>query len=265
MVATFAIGDVHGNVDALRDLLAKLLPHVATDDDVVFLGDYIDRGADSKACIDEILSFRHRVEAAVTCLLGNHEEWLLATMDDYSRHSWMLGMEGITTVRSYSERAAWILLSAIASTGPAFFMDHAPLPYETFFDAMPEAHRLFLRSLPRVHVTADAICAHAGLDPSVPTVDGQAARAFTWGAPNFPDGYVGETPVVYGHFNNAVLDASGWPHPRMVANTIGIDTIAHGVLTAVRLPDLMVFQSTGKQGVGGTGHGRRADAGTGSA
>jgi hypothetical protein len=110
---------------------------------------------------------------------------------------------------------------------------------------MPQAHRSFLRSLRRVHVTAHAICAHAGIDPNVPTVEGQSARTFIWGAPDFPDGYAGETPVVYGHFDNAVLDASGWPHPRITARTLGIDTIAHGVLTAVRLPDRKVLQSTG--------------------
>ena len=242
-MATFAIGDIHGNVDALRDLLGKLEPQLAPDDEVVFLGDYIDRGPDSKACIDEVLAFRHRVKAAVTCLLGNHEEWLLTTMNDYARHSWLIGMDALTTVRSYSAEAERTIVSAMASKGPAFFMERAPLPYDAFFDAMPEAHRVFLRSLRRVHVTADAICAHAGIDPDVPTVEDQAARTFTWGAPDFPDGYVGETPVVYGHFHNAVLDASGWPHPRITPRTLGIDTIMHGVLTAVRLPERRVFQS----------------------
>jgi hypothetical protein len=49
--------------------------------------------------------------------------------------------------------------------------------------------------------------------------------------------------VIYGHFNNAVLDAAGWPHPRITQHALGIDTISHGVLTAVRLPDRKVFQS----------------------
>jgi hypothetical protein len=40
-----------------------------------------------------------------------------------------------------------------------------------------------------------------------------------------------------------VLDAQGWPHPRIAGATIGLDTISHGVLTAVRLEDRRVFQS----------------------
>lgn len=255
-MATFAIGDIHGNVDALRDLLARLEPQLAPADDVVFLGDYIDRGPDSKPCIDEVLAFRHRVTAAVTCLLGNHEEWLLTTMNDHARHSWLIGMDALTTVRSYSEEAERTIVSAMTSMGPAFFMEHVPLPYHAFFDAMPGAHRMFFRSLQRVHVTAEAICAHAGIDPGVTTLEEQAARTFTWGVPAFPDAYEGELPVVYGHFNNAVLDVSGWPHPRIVANTIGVDTIAHGVLTAVRLPDRQVFQSTGSGTRGRGRHGR---------
>jgi serine/threonine protein phosphatase 1 len=46
-------------------------------DTIVFLGDYIDRGPDSRACIDATLDFRGRSAARVVCLRGNHEDWLL--------------------------------------------------------------------------------------------------------------------------------------------------------------------------------------------
>ena len=93
------------------------------------------------------------------------------------------------------------------------------------------------------HVTADGSCAHAGIDPTVPTIEDQSARTLRWGAAGFPDEYKGELPVIYGHSNNAVLDAAGWPHPRITRHALGIDTISHGVLTTVRLPDRNVFQS----------------------
>jgi diadenosine tetraphosphatase ApaH/serine/threonine PP2A family protein phosphatase len=64
-----------------------------------------------------------------------------------------------------------------------------------------------------------------------------------WGAGSFPHGYDGAEVVVYGHRNNAALNADGWPAPMIVGRTIGVDTISHGVLTAVRLPDQRVFQS----------------------
>ena len=72
---------------------------------------------------------------------------------------------------------------------------------------------------------------------------GSVELAFIWGAGSFPYGYTGVETVVYGHHNNAALNADGWPTPKIMGRTIGIDTIAHGVLSAVRLPDRKVFQS----------------------
>ncbi len=64
-----------------------------------------------------------------------------------------------------------------------------------------------------------------------------------WGAAAFPQGYKGEDVVVYGHHSNAVVGAEGWPAPAIVGRTIGLDTISHGVLSAVRMPDQRLFQS----------------------
>ena len=59
-MATVAIGDIHGNREALEDLLARLEVALQTYDTVMFLGDYIDRGSDSKGCIDRILQCSRR-------------------------------------------------------------------------------------------------------------------------------------------------------------------------------------------------------------
>jgi hypothetical protein len=67
--------------------------------------------------------------------------------------------------------------------------------------------------------------------------------AFVWGTDDFLDSYDGDEMVVYGHWGNAVVDADGWPWPCVGNRTIGIDTISHGVLTALRLPDGRIFQS----------------------
>ena len=105
-MATVAIGDIHGQVKPLCDLLERVRPNIGAGDTVVFLGDYIDRGRDTKACIDAILEFTASVPADVVCLRGNHEAWMLETRDDYTRHSWLLGMKALTTIRSYSAEAA---------------------------------------------------------------------------------------------------------------------------------------------------------------
>ncbi len=242
-MSTVAIGDVHGNVAALCDLLRQLENEVSAEDVVVFLGDYIDRGADSRGCIDRILSFRAETPADVVCLRGNHEDWLLRTKADYTRHSWLVGMEGFETIGSYSREAERALRDALRAAGLRAYQDGCALPYDVFFDAVPPAHQAFFERLAVYVENNDCICTHAGLDPSVSRVADQLPQSLIWGNPSFPDEYVGERTVVYGHWNNAVSDGSGWPSPRICGTTIGIDTISYGVLTAVRLPDKRVFQS----------------------
>jgi serine/threonine protein phosphatase 1 len=59
-MATLAVGDIHGYLPPLVDLLAQLGDAATAADVIGFLGDYIDRGPDSKRCIDAILEFRER-------------------------------------------------------------------------------------------------------------------------------------------------------------------------------------------------------------
>ena len=107
---------------------------------------------------------------------------------------------------------------------------------------MPEAHRQFFRSLALCHETPECFCSHGGVDPAAASLDGQEA-AYVWGARGFPRDYAGAQTVIYGHMNNAQVDDDDWPHPRVVGRTYGLDTIAHGVLTAIRLPGPYVLQS----------------------
>jgi serine/threonine protein phosphatase 1 len=242
-MATIAVGDIHGNLLALNDVLSQLRPELRTGDTVVFLGDYIDRGPDSKGCVDAILTFRHDVDAEVVALTGNHEDWFLKTLHDHRRHSWLLGMEAFDTIRSYSADAERIVRDAMKRAGAALYLEQVALPYEAFFDCMPAEHLEFFETLRLYHQTADCACAHGGLDSLAKDIQQQSRHDLIWGGVTFPDGYEGSEVVVYGHHNNAVLDDDGWPKPAIVGRTIGVDTISHGVLTAIRLPDNRLFQS----------------------
>ena len=57
-MATYAIGDIHGDLAALRNLLELVLLELHNTDTLVFLGDYIDRGPDSKGCVEEIIQLK---------------------------------------------------------------------------------------------------------------------------------------------------------------------------------------------------------------
>jgi len=242
-MATFAVGDIHGNLPALRDLLGQLQPELTPSDTLVFLGDYVDRGPDSKRCVDALLAFEREAACDVVFLLGNHEEWLLETYGDFTSHSWLLAMDAFDTIRSYSADAEVVLRAAIERADKPIYEERVALPYDAFFDQVPAAHLEFFKRLRSHYRGPDCICAHAGVDPRIADLGSQTQRAFVWGVHAFPGQYRGPEVVVYGHHNNATLDEEGWPSPTVIGPTIGIDTIAYGVLTAVRLPDRRVWQS----------------------
>jgi len=164
-MSTIAIGDIHGNLRALEDLLDFISKEVGAEDTVVFLGDYIDRGPDTKGCIERIIALQSDMKANVVALLGNHEEWLLQTYRDYKRHSWIIGMEAFETIRSYSPSAAKRLGEELEKLGPRLLFNDMALPYEIFFDLVPEGHIAFLNLLKTFYRTVDAVCVHGGLNP----------------------------------------------------------------------------------------------------
>lgn len=139
-MSTYAIGDIHGNLDALEDLLAQVVPELNANDTLVFLGDYIDRGPDSRGCVERIVRLKAEADFTVVGLLGNHEQWMLRTLDDRTRHSWLVGMEALDTIRSYSEEAAITLTDAMAELGIRLFTEKAALPYDAFFGNAARAH-----------------------------------------------------------------------------------------------------------------------------
>jgi hypothetical protein len=162
-------------------------------------------------------------------------------------------MDAWNTIRSYSIDAERLLRRAVAAAKPAVYLERAALPYDAFFKAIPEAHVRFFENLATYHQTADCVCAHGGVDARTPGVQAQSRHNLLWGGGGFPERYTGLETVVYGHFDNAVLDATGWPGAAIQERTIGIDTISHGVLTAIRLPDRRIFQSRAIRGERGRG------------
>ena len=245
-MATIAIGDIHGNRALLQDLLTKVLPEVRPEDTLVFLGDYIDRGPDSCGCVDVILRLKTEARFTIVTLLGNHEQWMLRSLRDPTRHSWLVGMEALETIESYSAKAAGIMKDALEKHGARLFMERMPLPYDMFFDAMPPGHLEFFKQLQPFHQTLDVICVHGGVDLNG-VLDPDNEDVQVWGPLGFPEDYTGNKAVVYGHRNDAVTGDNKLPQPRIGPNrTYGIDTIAHGVLTAMRFSDEKVFQSVSK-------------------
>lgn len=94
---TLAIGDIHGSARALEALLAFVAPR--PEDVMVTLGDYLDRGPDSRGVVEQLIGLQH--SCVLVPLLGNHEiMWRESLRDRRERSAW-LGCGGQATVRSY--------------------------------------------------------------------------------------------------------------------------------------------------------------------
>src|SRR3954467_11400656 len=99
---TYVIGDIHGRFDLLSALLAQIEQHRAgRDRTIVFLGDYIDRGADSAGVVATIRGLQARELDAIVCLKGNHEDLMLrAYRDEREVDLWVMN-GGYETLASF--------------------------------------------------------------------------------------------------------------------------------------------------------------------
>ncbi len=101
MSRIFCVGDIHGCPNTLEDLLTNKIGLLKTDK-IVFLGDYIDRGPDSKGVVDLIMDL-YKKEYEVTCLLGNHEELFIESdNDDEIFAFWVKRCGGLKTLSSFN-------------------------------------------------------------------------------------------------------------------------------------------------------------------
>lgn len=98
---TFAIGDIHGDVVALQTVLMRI-PAIDSEDTIVFLGDYIDRGPRSKEVIDVVREVKSRAPAKVVTLRGNHEDgWLRVLSGGWPEFVMPPGNGCLAALRSY--------------------------------------------------------------------------------------------------------------------------------------------------------------------
>jgi predicted phosphodiesterase len=94
---TIAIGDIHGCATALETLLETLAP--TSDDLIITLGDYVDRGPESRRVIDLLLDLEQRCE--LIALLGNHDLMLLRSIEHEIAHKFWMQVGGVQTLASY--------------------------------------------------------------------------------------------------------------------------------------------------------------------
>jgi|AntRauTorcE11897_2_1112592.scaffolds.fasta_scaffold00430_6 serine/threonine protein phosphatase 1 len=204
-----AIGDVHGCVKTLKALWEKLEPY--EDYIHLFVGDYIDRGPDSKGVIDFLLDVRQKRKTIF--LRGNHELMLLNALQSGSTQNWMMN-GGRSTLESYGE--------------------------DVSVTDIPDSHITFFKKTRLYFETEKYFFVHAGIPPTLSIKESKEDESthdyFYWGREHlnaFEPPW--EKTVVFGH--------TPQPFPIQKNKMIGIDTgcvynrPGLGKLTAVRLPD----------------------------
>ncbi|MFO7847788.1 MAG: metallophosphoesterase family protein [Balneolaceae bacterium] len=204
-----AIGDIHGCSKSLKALWEKLEPYEKYIH--LFVGDYIDRGPDSREVVDFLLKVKQ--ERKTVFLRGNHEVMLLDALETGNTRNWMLN-GGQSTLNSYGKGAE--------------------------LKDIPESHLEFFKRTRLYFETENYFFVHAGIPPTLTVEeskeDASAHDYFFWGREHlnaFAPPW--EKTVVFGH--------TPQPFPIQQQKMIGIDTgcvykrPGLGKLTAVRLPE----------------------------
>ena len=186
----FAIGDIHGCSAALKRLDQEL--QFRPTDTVITLGDYIDRGPDSRGVIDYLIELRSRCH--LITLRGNHEVMMLQARQDRDALMEWLSCGGDQTLASYN-----------AAT----------------FDDIPQAHWDFLESTLPYHETARDFFVHANAYPDLSLPD-QPDYMLYWEHLTDPAPHQSGRRMICGH----TPQKSG--QPLDFGHTVCIDTYAHG-------------------------------------
>lgn len=218
----FAVGDIHGCPREVETCIRALeeLEALSNDDVLVFLGDYIDRGPDSKAVIEYLLDLQVRYENAFF-LKGNHEQMLMCFLEE--EHS------EIDVRSNYLVCGGTECLASYGASSDMFLPD--------IVQHFPPSHLEFLRALQLGIVTQEFIFVHAGLDPARPLHE-QEENVLLWIRDEFmlaPHPFA--QTVVFGHtpleeiYNQLPLK-------------LGIDTglVFGNKLTAVNLSEKRLIQ-----------------------
>lgn len=219
----FCISDIHGCYKELMALYKKL-PIDPKKDKVVFLGDYIDRGPNSKEVIQQLMDWQTKYPHWVV-LFGNHESFLTETL--------------VNNTQMYGDQPYDLWMYNGGGTTLDSYLPKNLTPYERatigrLENFIPEEHIKFIATLPRFHEDENYIYVHGGLKPGK-TPEETNPYDLIWIRDEFIDStWDWGKKVIFGHSVSPDLE------PIVMKNKIGIDTAvcppSSNKLTALELP-----------------------------
>jgi len=201
----YAIGDIHGCIDLLDDLLNR----IGDKHPVIFVGDYIDRGAQSAQVLRRVFDLETDETTRFTCLLGNHEKMALGFLENPIGNAAWLRHGGLQTLDSFG-------VARVSDKSK----DHQLIATrDALARAMGGELIHWLNTRPLSFQSGNVAVVHAAADPRIAMKD-QEPRPLLWGHPEFR-----KTPrrdgvwIVHGH---TIVD-----QPNMRNGVISIDTGAY--------------------------------------
>ena len=200
----FIIGDIHGCLDMLKRMLDKIQWEPGKDR-LIFLGDYIDRGENSKGVVDFILGLK-KASSSIQCIVGNHEAAFLDYLNGKEKKTFLMN-GGYSTLESYDA----------SREGPDNHL-------------VPASHLNFYNSLETSLELENYYVVHAGFRPGVPLPE-QTFEDLIWiRDPFIFSAYNFGKKIIFGH--------TPFSEPLILENKIGLDTgaVYGNKLTCLELP-----------------------------
>ncbi|MGE6699365.1 metallophosphoesterase family protein [Hyphomonas sp. NPDC076900] len=229
----YAVGDIHGRMDLLLRLVEQIDADAAqlpeeVKPQIIFLGDYIDRGLQSRDVIEYFTSGAlDRYDPVF--LLGNHEEALLRFLQEVNFGTQWTRFGGGETLYSYGFAPPNSRASLNSHEEMAKVREAWTKLWEAFRERLPESHLSFFQSLKPYHVAGDYLFVHAGLRPGL-SLEKQSQRDMLWIREEFLDDALPfDHLIVHGHTPEDAIHRDD--------RRIGLDTGAFltGKLSAARL------------------------------
>ncbi len=210
MRRTIAIGDIHGCLEALDALLDAIKP--TKNDTIVTVGDYVDRGPDSRGVIERLMQLEETTN--LIPLMGNHEEMLIAVLDRQMEPYGWLNHGGVETMESYG--------------------------FSGDLNCIPPSHRDFLKRLGEYYENDTHFVVHANYDPDQELAD-QPSDLLRWVKISnvLPGPHLSGKKAIVGHTHDRQGEIFQVPH------LVCIDTYCYGGkwLTAMELETGKVWQA----------------------
>lgn len=238
MKRTLVISDIHGELALFEELL-QIIEYNSDQDQLILLGDYIDRGNDSKGVLNKVMKLKD--EGAVV-LIGNHEDMMVRALvngEERVWKNWINRNGGTETLKSYGFAEVDFKVE-----------EDEPFVKPSIHSKELEEHLHFIQNLDTYFEWKDMIFVHAGVHPEKP-IEESDPQDLIWIRDIFHNDYRGEKTVVFGHTPTKNLHKDKQCCSVFFGDNriIGIDGAAvyGGQLNCLQLPEKTVYSVKAKE------------------